>query len=249
MKRKLMALATTALILGTVTTAGAETKTFDQQMDAYLQSEKGKEQVGKALESYMQERQARARKQAEEQQQAELERQFKNPVKIEVGNSPVKGPANAKVTIVEFSDFQCPYCARGKETMEQVLKAYPNDVKLVFKNLPLAFHQQATPAAKAALAAGRQNKFWEMHDKLFENAQKLSPAFYEEAAKELGLDLAKFKKDMADPAIEKQIEEDKALAAKNDIQGTPGFFVNGVAVKGAYPLDHFKTIIDRHLKG
>ncbi len=222
---------------------------FDQQMEQYLATEKGKEQIGKTLEGYMQERQAKARKQAEDQANAELEKQFTNPVKIDIGNSPVKGPENAKITIIEFSDFQCPYCSRGKETMDQVLKAYPNDVKVAFKNLPLPFHAEALPAAKAALAAQKQGKFWEMHDKLFDNQQKLKSGYYEEAAKELGLDLEKFKKDMADPAIEKQINEDKEIAAKNDIQGTPGFFVNGVAVKGAYPVDHFKTIIDRWLKG
>lgn len=247
-RRIFLSVVAAGLLGATVYTDAHADAKFDKQIEAYLETERGKEQIGKAMEAYMQERQIRARKQAEEQANAELERQFKNPVKIEAGNSPAKGPANAKVTIIEFSDFQCPYCSRGKETMEQVLAAYPNDVKVVFKNLPLPFHQQAVPAAKAALAAGKQGKFWEMHDKLFDNQQKLSPAYYDEAAKELGLDLDKFKKDMASPEIEKQIEEDKALAAKNEIQGTPGFFVNGVAVKGAYPLDHFKMIIDRWLK-
>ena len=113
---------------------------FDKQIEEYLGTDKGKEQIGKALESYMQERQAKARKQAEDQAEADVERQFKNPVKLDIGSSPVKGPANAKVTIIEFSDFQCPYCLCGKETMDQVLKAYPNDVKVVFKNLLLPFH-------------------------------------------------------------------------------------------------------------
>ena len=104
-------------------------------------------------------------------------------------------------------------------------------------------------AAKAALAAGKQGKFWEYHDALFANQGKLSDAFYEETAKSLGLNVDKWKTDMADASLKTLIDEDKAAAAKNDIQGTPGFFVNGVAVKGAYPLEHFKTIIDRHLKG
>ena len=250
MKSKLIMAGLLAFAVGSVTTLSsyADAK-FDQQIEQYLETEKGKEQIGKALESYMQDRQAKARKQAEEQANADVERQFKNPVKIDAGKSPAKGPANAKVTIIEFSDFQCPYCTRGKDTMDQVLKAYPNDVKVVFKNLPLPFHQQALPAAKAALAAHKQGKFWEMHDELFANQQALKPEFYEATAKKLGLDVEKFKKDLTDPEIEKQINEDKELAAKNDIQGTPGFFVNGVAVKGAYPLDHFKTIIDRWLKG
>ena len=244
----LFSLATCALIAPL--SAFAEAKpdpAFAQKIEAYLATEKGKEQIGKALESYMNERQARAKKEAEQKQVAELENQFKNPVKIDIGKSPVKGPASAKVTIIEFSDFQCPYCTRGRETMEKVLKEYPNDVKVVFKNLPLPFHNQAMPAAKAALAAHRQNKFWEMHDELFANQQKLNEGFYVEAATKLGLNIDQFKKDMADPEIEKQVKEDAALAEKNDIQGTPGFFVNGVAVKGAYPYEHFKTIIDRWL--
>ena len=112
----------------------------------------------------------------------------------------------------------------------------------------MAFHKQAKPAAAAALAAGEQGKFWEMHDALFNNQRSLSPTFYEEQAEKLGLDVDKFKKDMESEAIQKQIDEDVKLAGKHGISGTPGFFVNGVAVKGAYPLDHFKKIVDRWLK-
>ncbi|MCB0317866.1 MAG: thioredoxin domain-containing protein [Bdellovibrionales bacterium] len=150
--------------------------------------------------------------------------------------------------MVEFSDFQCPYCKRGADTMAEVLKAYPNDVNLVFKNLPLPFHKQAGPAAKAALAAGKQGKFWEMHDRLFNNQQRLSAGFYEEQAKDLGLDVEKFKTDLNDPELEKQLKADMDLAQKHGISGTPGFFVNGVEVRGAMPVDHFKGIIDRWLK-
>ncbi|MCO6430334.1 MAG: thioredoxin domain-containing protein [Deltaproteobacteria bacterium] len=220
---------------------------FQEQIEKYLESERGQERIGMAAEKYFREMQMRQAKQAQEREGALLEEQFKNPVKLEIGNSPTKGPANAAITIIEFSDFQCPFCQRGANVMDEVMKAYPNQVKLVFKNLPLAMHPQATPAAKAALAAGKQGKFWEMHDKLFANQQKLNPQYYEQAAKELGLDVEKFKTDMNDPAIEEQIKADVALAEKHDITGTPGFFVNGVAVKGAYPLQHFKKIIDRWL--
>lgn len=228
----LAGLAIAALSTLTADTTHAGPK-FDKRVEEFFATEKGKELLGKTLENYMQEKQLKARKQAEDQANADLERQFKNPVKIDIGKSPVKGPENAKVTIIEFSDFQCPYCTRGRDTMEQVLKAYPNDVKLAFKNLPLPFHKEAEPAAKAALAAGKQGKFWEFHDALFANQQKLTEAFYEETAKSLGLDVAKWKTDFADPELQKLIDEDKAIAAKNDIQGTPGFFVDGVAVKGA----------------
>ncbi len=229
--------------------AEIDDKQFEAALTKYIATDKGQQVLGKAVEEYFKKRQELARKEQEDKAAADLEAQYKNPVKIDITGSPVKGPANAKVTVVEFSDFQCPYCKRGKETMDELLKAYPNDVKLVFKNLPLPFHQQAMPAAKAALAAGKQGKFWEMHDALFNNQDKLADDFYKVKAKELGLDIAKFEKDFADPAIEKTIKDDAAVGGANGIQGTPGFFVGGVAVKGAYPIDYFKQIVERHLKG
>jgi len=223
-------------------------KDFSKAIEKYLGTDSGQEQVGKAIESYFQRRQRDAQKNQEKQAEQELEEQFKNPVKIDAGTSPAKGPANAKITIVEFSDFQCPFCKRGKDTMDEVLKKYPNDVKLVFKHLPLAFHDKAEPAARASLSAGKQGKFWEMHDALFDNQSALSAEFFVEQAKKLGLDVEKFKKDMEADDVTKQIKDDKELADKHGISGTPGFFVNGVAVRGAYPLSHFDTIVQRWMK-
>lgn len=218
-------------------------------IDIYLDSEQGQEKIGLATQAYFRRLQEKMKMDQEKKMEQEVEAQFKNPINIEIGKSPVKGPANAKVTIIEFSDFQCPYCTRGRSTIEQVLKAYPNDVKVAFKNLPLPFHDQAMPAAKAALAAGKQNKFWEMHDALFDNQANLNDKLYEEQAKKLGLNVEQFKKDLASPDIEKQIKEDMEIAAKHQFQGTPGFVVGGVAVKGAYPFEHFKKIIDRKISG
>jgi protein-disulfide isomerase len=215
-------------------------KQFETLIEKYLDSTKGQDKILSVLQSA-------ARRQQEEAQKKETENQFKNRAQIDIGSSPFKGPADAKITIVEFSDFQCPHCKRGAQTMEEVMEAYPNQVKLVFKNIPLQFHKQAMPAAKAALAAAKQGKFWEMHDMLFENQGSLGDAFYVEAATKLGLDVEKFKTDMASPEVEAQVKADQEQGEKNGIQGTPGFFVNGVAVKGAYPLDHFKGIIDRLL--
>ena len=241
-----------ALVLSfSAVTARAEIddKQFEAALTKFIATDKGQQTLGKAVEEYFKKRQELARKEQEDKAAADLESQFKNPVKIDITGNATKGPANAKVTVIEFSDFQCPYCKRGAETMDELLKAYPNDVKLVFKHLPLAFHQQALPASKAAHAAGKQGKFWEMHDALFSNQDKLADGFYRVKAKELGLDLAKFDADFADPATEKFVKDDAAVGAKNGIQGTPGFFVGGVAVKGAYPIDYFKQIVDRHLKG
>lgn len=245
-------LAAVALSLGLLTSAPcarADIKDADFQkaIEKYLSTPAGQEKLGKTLEDYFRKRQESAKKEQEDRQAAEFEEQFKNPVKIDVGNSPVKGPANAKITVVEFSDFQCPFCKRGANTMDELLKAYPNDVRLAFKQLPLPFHNEAMPAAKASLAAGKQGKFWEFHDALFANQDKLSAAFYLQKAKDLGLDVEKFTKDMNAPETEAQVKADMEIGSKNGIQGTPGFFVNGVAVKGAYPIDHFKMIVDRHL--
>lgn len=241
--------ALSALTVSLPASAEVSEADFTKAMDKYLTSEKGQEQLGKTIETYFQKRQRDSQKQQEEKVAADLESAFKNPVKIDAGTtSPAKGPANAKITIIEFSDFQCPFCKRGKDAMDQLLKDYPNDVRVVFKNLPLPFHDQAVPAAKAALAAGKQGKYWEMHDAMFDNQSALKPAFYTEQAQKLGLDMTKFKADMESPDIAEQIKKDKELAEKHGISGTPGFFVNGIAVRGAYPVQHFKMIIDRLLK-
>lgn len=210
---------------------------FSKMMESYLKSEKGRNAFAAALEDYAK------RKQFEAQ-----EAQFKNPVKIDVGSSPTKGPAGAKITIIEFSDFQCPFCRKGRDTMNEVAKLYPNEVKLVFKHFPLPFHKEARPAAKASYAAGKQGKFWEMHDIMFDNQQDLAkPDFYAQQAAKLKLDVEQFKKDMASPEAEAAVAADEQVGKKNGIEGTPGFFVNGVPVKGAYPAEYFKSIIDRLL--
>ena len=242
---------TSLLLLACATSAWADLsdQEFEKAIEKYLGTDKGQVALGAAVEKYFQKKQQEAGKKREEQMAAEMENQFKNPVNIAAGSSPVRGPAGAKVTIIEFSDFQCPFCKRGKDTMEQVMKKYPNDVKVVFKNLPLPMHPEANPAARAALAAGKQGKFWEMHDALFDNQGSLGTDFYTDQAKKLGLDVDKFKKDMDAPDIAAAIKADSDLAQQNGISGTPGFFVNGVAVKGAYPPDHFGMIIDRWLNG
>lgn len=244
----LLGLFSAALICaGSTSVASADDKAFSDSMKKYLATSDGQNELGKAVETYFQKRQQEAMKEEENRAQAEVENQFKNPVKIDIGKSPVKGPANAKVTIVEFSDFQCPFCRRGHDTMAQVMKMYPNDVKVAFKHKPLPMHPEAEPAGRASYAAQQQGKFWEMADELFTNQDKLGGAFYEEAAKKLGLNVEKFKADMASPAAAEAVKADAALADTLGVQGTPNFFVNGVAVRGAYPADHFKKLVDRWL--
>ena len=216
---------------------------FNKLMDSYIGEPQNIEKISNAMQRYFMRKQ-------EQQQQAQMEEQFKNPQNIEIGESPVKGPADAKVTIVEFSEFQCPFCKQGAQTMAQVANAYPKDVKVVFKHFPLPaqMHPQARNAALASIAAQKQGKFWEMHDKLFENQPRLSPDLYNSLAQELGLDMAKFKADMEDPATAKRIEEDKAQGEKVGVRGTPGFFVNGVNLSGAQPFTAFQSMVDRWLE-
>ena len=167
--------------------------------------------------------------------------------KIALGDAYVKGPDTAKITIVEWSDFQCPYCKKVVPTLDQLQKDYGDEVRVAFKHNPLGNHPRAMPAALAAEAAGKQGKFWEMHDKLFENNRALSDDDLVGYAKELGLDEARFRKDMADPALRKKIEAQQNESNKLKVSSTPAFFVNGRYVRGAQPLANFKKLIDQEL--
>ncbi len=167
---------------------------------------------------------------------------------IALGAAPVKGAENASITIVEFSDFQCPFCSRVTPTLKKIQEDYGDKVKVAFKHLPLAFHAKAPAAHKAAVAADQQGKFWEMHDKIFGNQGEMSPAKYVEWAGEIGLDVEKFKKDVASDAVTKQVDADKLEAAKLGVTGTPAFFINGRYLSGAQPFEAFKVIIDKELE-
>jgi protein-disulfide isomerase len=171
------------------------------------------------------------------------------PANVELrADDPVKGPASAPVTIVVFSDFQCPFCSRVEPTLKQVEKEYPGKVKIAWKHQPLvSIHPQAMPAALAAEAAREQGKFWQMHDKLFENQGALSSAPYERYARELGLDVQRFKSAYDSGKYRSRVEEDQRLAARLGIGGTPTMVVNGERVVGAVPFEQLKGIIDRKL--
>ena len=157
------------------------------------------------------------------------------------------GKADAKVTVVEISDFECPFCSRGAKSIEQVKQNYKDDVRVMFVNLPLSFHKNAKPAAIAAYAAHRQGKFWPMHDKLFANARGLTAENFAKWAGEMGLDAVRFQADLKDPVLARQVDQDTAIANGLGVRGTPGFFVNGVNISGAQPFDNFKKVIDEQL--
>jgi len=167
---------------------------------------------------------------------------------ISVDHSYVKGNKNAPVTIVEFIDFQCPFCARFHPPVNEVLKAYPKQVNYMVKNFPLAFHPHARPAAKAAFAAGEQGKYYEMVDILLENGSNLSEAKYSELAKNLGLNVKKFNADYKnkDGQWEGYIQKDIDLASQVNVRGTPTFYINGKKTN-ARDVNSFKREIDQIL--
>jgi protein-disulfide isomerase len=168
--------------------------------------------------------------------------------KVPLEESPSQGSADALVTMVEFTDFQCPFCARANATVKQIQEEYGNKLRLVVKQHPLPIHPRAKPAAIAALAAHNQGKFWQYHDKLFANQKTLDDASLETFAKEVGLDIKRWKKDLADPKLAAIVDRDEKLALSLGAGGTPGFFVNGRFFSGAQPIEVFRAVIDEELR-
>lgn len=192
---------------------------------------------------------------AQEDEKKSRDEEFKNPLKPEIQeNRVIFGNKAAPITIVEYSDFQCPYCSRGYQTMKEVHKEYGDKVRVVFKHLPLDFHPLAMPAAKYFEAIAKQSpeKAEKFHDMVFENQGMLKDkgeAFFKEAAKKVGADVKKVEVDMKSEDIAKKIAADMEEARKFNMSGTPGFIINGVSLRGAYPFPEFKKIIDQHLAG
>lgn len=166
---------------------------------------------------------------------------------LPVNNSAIKGAKNAPVTITVFDDFQCPYCARLVPTLDQVLAAYPTQVRLVYKHFPLSMHKFAKQAAVASIAARNQGKFWPMHDQLFANYNKLNDAKIRELAESVGLDMARFDKDLANPALQQEVAADMQLGGKAGVRGTPAAYINGVSLKDR-SIKGFKKVIDAELR-
>jgi protein-disulfide isomerase len=161
------------------------------------------------------------------------------PLSIPLGKAPQKGSPHAKLTIVLFSDFECPYCAQAQAQVDALAQKFGKEnIRVVYRHLPLPFHPKARPAAIASLAAHRQGKFWEYHDKLFANQEKLSSEDLLRYANELKLDIERFKKDLADPALDQAVSEDVKLATQINVPGTPSFYINGYAIgEQESPLD------------
>jgi len=158
------------------------------------------------------------------------------------------GDKNAKVTMVVYSDFECPYCANHHETIKQIISEYGNKVRVVWKSFPLSFHANAEPAANAAECAGEQGKFWEYADKLFANQSSFGTALWTKLASELKLNASKFNTCMSSKTYQSKIDADLNEGIANGVEGTPATFVNGELVSGALPFSNFQQIIDSILK-
>ena len=188
-------------------------------------------------------------KEEEAQEKALYEKAFANPFKPVIDDKAhIRGDAKAPITIVEYSDFQCPFCTRGFQTMEEVRKKYGAKVRVVFKHEPTnQRHPEAIPAASwmEAVALQSREKAWLFHDKMFENQDKLGDAFYRKTIKELGLDVAKAAKDKDGKAVREKIAADVNESHEFGFRGTPGFLVNGIPLRGAYPIADFDKIIER----
>lgn len=170
--------------------------------------------------------------------------------KIEIDKNRVKGNANAKVTIIEYSDFECPFCRSFYDNAhKEIIQKYVDTgkVQIAFKDFPLAFHQNAEGAAEASRCAAEQGKFWEMHDRLFQNNKELSVENYKKWAAEIGVNTQQFNQCIDSKKYKDAVAKDTAEATKIGVQGTPTFIINGTALVGAQPFSAFEKAIEAEL--
>jgi protein-disulfide isomerase len=169
-------------------------------------------------------------------------------MKIDLAGLPVRGSAAAPITLVEASDFQCPFCSRAQTTIKGLEDKYGDKLRMVFLSQPLKMHQMAEPAAIAAQAAAEQGKFWEYHDELFARQKDLrSPTIFEDIATGLNMNLNRFKADLESADVKTKVSQATMLGGKYGVRGTPTFFVNGYRIRGAKPQGYFEHIIDLEL--
>lgn len=200
------------------------------------------------VQSAAQEEQGRRQKEEEEKEKKQFDEAFRNPLQPSITkNTRVRGPKNAKFTLIEYSDFQCPYCKRGYQNVEALRKKYGSSMRFVYKHMPLNFHPEAMPAAKYMEAIGLQSEetAWKFHDTLFENQDKLGQDLYKKTAQELGVNMERLTKDLESEEVAHRVESDIEEAKRFGFTGTPGFLLNGIPVRGAYPVEHFDAIVAR----
>jgi protein-disulfide isomerase len=167
--------------------------------------------------------------------------------KVAAADGQTRGPAGAPIELIEFSDFQCPYCLRANPTVTQVLSTYGDRIRFVYRNYPLANHPNARPAAEAAQCAAEQGQFWPYHDRLFADQSKLADEDLKQSAVALGLDAARFNACFDSHKYKARVEADMQAGNDAGVNGTPAFFINGRMLSGAQPFDEFKRVIDEEL--
>ncbi|MEN9723183.1 MAG: hypothetical protein RJB38_1169 [Pseudomonadota bacterium] len=210
-----------------------------ERIKAYMQNEKRQTAIQAAI--------------AQLTKSSPVEVYFEKPkldVKVDAGETaPTMGKKGAKVTIVEFSDFQCPFCARGADTVHEIAKKYGSKVQIAFRHFPLPMHKEARPASEASMCVNEQgtDKFWKFHDKVFKNQQSLDDASLEKFAKESGANVEKFKACYSAKKFAKLVQDDMEYGEKVGVRSTPTFFVNGQIVNGAVPIEQFSELIDEAL--
>lgn len=189
-------------------------------------------------------------KKQEEEQKKELEKSFDKPLSPKIGpNDNIRGKKDAPIVLFEYSDFQCPFCARAAKTVEEVRKKYGDKIQFIYKHLPLEMHPQSMIAAQyyEAIRIQDPEKAWKFHDDLYNNPRELQKggeAYLKSEAKKLGMDMDKLAKDVNSAEVKNKIEDDKKEAEKFGFQGTPQFILNGVPIHGAYPASYFDNIIE-----
>ncbi len=211
--------------------------------------EKNPDQFVTTLQKAIKDAQASMAQRREEEERKQFEEFFENPLKPETGDQfASRGPADAPIVLIEYSDFECPFCKRGYDTVNELMSRYEGKIHFIYKHLPLSFHPQAMPAAQyfEALKLQSDKLAFAFHDKIFDNqgALKNGEKFLKKIAKEVGADMGKLEKDIKSEKVQARIQADLKEAEKFGIQGTPGFVINGVPVKGAYPVDEFERIIE-----
>jgi protein-disulfide isomerase len=167
-------------------------------------------------------------------------------INVSVDDDPSQGSTTAPVTLIEFSEFQCPFCKRTRPTLKKVMETYAGKIRYVFRDFPLSFHKEARGAALSANCAHEQKKYWEFNEKLFENQDKLGKALYDQTAKDLGLDIAAFDKCVTANKTD-EIDKDQSDGMDVGVTGTPAYFINGKFLSGAQPFAAFQEIIDEEL--
>ncbi len=202
-----------------------------------------------ALNEAVKSAQAGQAKKRQDEEKKQLEDSFNNPLKAQIRDDEMfRGNEDAKITLIEYSDFECPYCKRGYSTVMELMEKYKGEIRFVYKHLPLSFHPNAMPASQyyEALRLQKEELAAKFHDELYENQGKLRQGekFFKTVAKKLGANMTKLAKDVKSEEVQKRIDEDLAEAKKFGFNGTPGFLLNGVPVRGAYPASHFDGIIE-----